>query len=118
MLRRKSLKTDILCNTCKNYRQSIEPVVIKNESDNRFYFTAVCAICNKFKINYLNLEQVTALPNEIRDSDDCSTFTNTIIRNNEIFPIIPLIRAIALGISTLPSTNSITANIEKLKIIL
>ena len=56
-----------------------------------------------------------ALPNEVRDSDDGSTFTNTIVRNDEILPIIPLIDSIAMGISTLPSADSITANIEKLK---
>ena len=65
----------------------------------------MCVICNKFKNKYLNLEQVKALPNEIRDSDDGSIFTNTIIRNNEILPIIPLIGSIAMGISALPSTD-------------
>ena len=63
----------------------------------------------------MNLEPVKALPNEVRDSDDGSTFTNTIVRNDEILPIIPLIDSIAMGISTLPSADSITANIEKLK---
>ena len=75
----------------------------------------MCVICNKFKIKYLNLEQVKALPDEIRDSEDGSTFTNTIVRNDKIPPIIPLFGAIAIGISTLSSTNSITANIEKFK---
>ena len=116
MPRRQNIETHIRCNTCKNYTQSIEPVVIKKkESGNRFYFKAVCVICNKFKIKYLNLEQVKALPNKIKDSDDGSTFTNTIIRNNEILSIIPLIGAIAMGISALPSTDSTAINIEELK---
>ena len=75
----------------------------------------MCIICNKFKVNYLNLEQVKVLPIEIRDSDDGSTFTNTIVRNDEIIPIIPLIEPITMGISTLPSTNLIANNIEELK---
>ena len=115
MPRKQSLETRIHCNTCKNYTQCIEPVVINKESGNRFHFKAVCAICNKFKIKYLNLEQVKALPNEILDSDDGSIFTNTIVRNNEILHIIPVIGSIVMGISTLPSTDSITSNIEELK---
>ena len=75
----------------------------------------MCIICNKFKVKYLNLEQVKALPVEIRDSDDGSIFTNTIIRNDEIIPIIHLIGPIAIGISTLSSTDSIAVNIEELK---
>ena len=58
MTRKQSLEPHIRCNTCKNCTQSIEPVVIKKESGNRFHFKAVCVICNKFKIKYLNLEQV------------------------------------------------------------
>ena len=75
----------------------------------------MCIICNKFKVKYLNLEQVKALPIEIRDSDDGSTFTNTIIRNDEIIPIIPLIEPITMGIWTLPSTDLIANNYEELK---
>ena len=67
------------------------------------------------KVKYLNLEQVKALPLEIRDSDDGSTFTNTIVRNDEIIPIISLIEPIAMGISTLPSTDLIANNIKELK---
>ena len=116
MPRKQSLETHFRCNTCKNYTQCIEPVVINKESGDRFHFKTVCAICNKCKTKYLNLEQVKALPNEILDSEDGSIFTNTIIRNNKIHHIINLIGLIAMGISTLPSTDSITANIEELKI--
>ena len=116
MPRRKNNQTHICCNTCKIYTQSIEPVDIRKESGNRFHFKAMCIICNKFKNKYLNLEQVKLLPDEIRDSDDGSIFTNTIIRNDEILPIIPLIGSIAMGISALPSTDSTATNIEELKI--
>ena len=63
MPRRQVNESLIRCNTCKNYTQCIEPVVIKKEFGNRFYFKAVCAICNKFMIKYLNLKQVKALRN-------------------------------------------------------
>ena len=115
MPRQPNNQTHIHCTTCKNYIQSIEHVVIIKESGNRFHFKAMCVICNKFKNKYLNLEQVKALPYEIRDSDDGSTFTNTIVCNDEILPIIPLIGSIAMGISALPSTDSTAANIEELK---
>ena len=107
--------TQIRCNTCKNYTQCIEPVDIRKESGNRFHFEAVCIISNKFKVKYLNLEQVKVLPIEIRDSDNGLIFTNTIIRNNEVLPIIPLIGSIAMEISALPSTDSIAVKIEELK---
>ena len=118
MPRRPNNQIQIRCNTCKNYTQCIEPVDIRKESGNRFHFKTMCIICNKFKVKYLNLEHVKALPIEIQDSDDGSIFTNTIVRNDEIVPIIPLIEPIAMGISTLPSTDSIHANIEELKNIL
>ena len=115
MPRRPNNQIQIRWNTCKNYTQCIEPIDIRTESGNRFHFKAVCIICNKFKVKYLNLEQVKALPVEIRDSDNGSIFINTIIRNDEIIPIIPLIEPIAMGISTLPSTDSIAINIEELQ---
>ena len=115
MPKRPNNQTHIRCNTCKNDTQCIEPVDIRKESGNRFHFNAVCIICNKFKVKYLNLEQVKALTVEIQDSDDGSIFTNTIIRNDEVLPIIPLIGPIAMGISALPSTDSIADNIEELK---
>ena len=112
MPRRPNNQTQIRCNTCKNYTQCIEPVDIRKESGNRFHFKAVCIICSKFKVKYLNLEQVKAVLIEIRDSDNGSIFTNTIIRNDEIIPIIHLIEPIAMEISTLPSTDLIANNIE------
>ena len=96
MPRRPNNQTQIRCNICKNYTQCIEPVYIRKESGNRFHFKVMCVICNKFKVKYLNQEQVKALPIEIRDSDDGSIFTNTIVRNDEIIPIIPLIESIAI----------------------
>ena len=98
MPRRLNYETRIRCHTCQNYTQSIEPVILKKEFGSRFHFKAVCAICNKFKTKYLNLEQVKVLPNEIKDSIDGSTFTNTIERNGILISIIPLISTIVMGI--------------------
>ena len=62
------------------------------------FIVKLCVICNKFKTKYLNLKQVKPLPGEIINFVDGSTFTNTIICNNEILHIIPLIDAIAMEI--------------------
>ena len=71
---------------------------------------AMWLICNKFKTKFLNLEQVKVLPKEIRESEDGSIFTNTIERNGGIIPLIPLIGAIAAGISALASAGWATAS--------
>ena len=71
---------------------------------------AMCSICNKFKTKFLNLEQLKLLPDEIKNSEDGSTFTNTIERNGKILPIIPLIMAVTAGISALASAGGATAS--------
>ena len=111
MPRRLNYETRIRCHTCHNYTQSIEPVIIKKEFVSRFHFKAVCVICNKFKTKYLNQEKVKVLPNEIKDSIDGSTFTNTIERNGILISIIPLISTIVIGISTLPSQGTIVSGV-------
>ena len=70
----------------------------------------MCSICNKYMTKFLNLEQVKLLQNEIKISVEGSTFTNTIERNGGILPIIPLIAAVAAGISVIASAGGATAN--------
>ena len=74
----------------------------------------MCAICNKFKTKYLNLEQINALPDKIKNSVYNSTFTNTIIRNNKILHIIHFIGVMAIRISALTTANSTTVSANKL----
>ena len=50
------------------------------------------------------------LPNEIQQATYTTTFTNTIERNGGLLPIIPLIGAIAAGISALASAGGATAS--------
>ena len=68
------------------------------------------SICNKFKTKFLNLVQVKLLPDEIKNSVDNLTFTNTIERNGGILQIIPLIMAVTSGISALASAGGATAS--------
>ena len=70
----------------------------------------MCSICNKFKTKYLNIEQVNLLPDEIRNAPNNTTFTNTIERNGGIIPLLPLIGAIAAGITALASAGRATAS--------
>ena len=51
------------------------------------------------------------LPNEIKNSVDGSIFKNTIERIGGLIPIIPMIGAIAMGISALASAAGTTASV-------
>ena len=110
MPRRPNLEIRLRCKTCKEFTQSINPIIIKKETNNRFYIKAVCLICNKFKTKYLNIEQINLLPDEIRNAPDNTTFTDTIERNGGIIPLLSLIGAIAAGITALASAGGATAS--------
>ena len=77
---------------------------------NRYRIKAIISICNKFKSKFLNKEQIKLLPNEIQQATNNTTFTNTIERNGGLLPIIPLICAIAAGISALASAGKATGS--------
>ena len=110
MPRKQSLEVRLYCLKCKYYTQSIKPIIINKDVGSRFHIKAMCSICNKFKTKFLNLKQVKLLPDVIKHSVDGSTFTNTIERNGGLIPIIPLIAAIAAGVSALASAGSATAS--------
>ena len=95
MPRRPNLEIRLRCKTCKEFTQSINPIIIKKKTNNPFYIKAVCLICNKFKTKYLNVEQINLLPDEIRNAPDYTTFRDTIERNVKIIPLLLLIGAIA-----------------------
>ena len=98
------------CLKCKDFTQTIGLIIISKLIKNRYHIKAVCSICNKFKSKFLNKEQIKLLPNEIQRAADNTTFDNTIERNGEIIPLIPLIDAIAAGISALASAGGATAS--------
>ena len=110
MPRRPNNEIRLRCNTCKEFTQSISPIIIKKEKNNWFHIKAVCSICNKFKTKYWNIEQVKLLPDEIKNAHDNTTFTDNIVRNGGILPFLPLIKAIAAGITALASAGGATAS--------
>ena len=40
------------CNTCKEFTQSINSIIIKKETNNRFHIIVVWSICNEFQTKY------------------------------------------------------------------
>ena len=110
MPRQPNSEIRLKCAICKNFTQTINPIIITKLTENRYYIKAICSICNKFKSKVLNKEQIKLLPNEIQQAADNTTFINTIERNGGLLPIIPLIGAIAMGISALASAGGATAS--------
>ena len=110
MARKPNSENRLKCANCKDYTQTINPIIINKLTENRYHIKAVCSICNKFKPKFLNKEQIMFLPNEIQQATNNTTFTNTIERNGGLLPIIPLIGAIAAGISALASAGGATAS--------
>ena len=98
------------CFYCKDYTQSISPVIIKKEKGNRIHIRATCIICNKQKSKYLNKYQVDVLPDKIRDSEDNTTFVDNIkAKTGGIVPVIPIIAAICAGITALSTAGGAAA---------
>ena len=98
------------CLKCKDFTQTINPIIISKLIKNRSHIKAICSICNKFKSKFLNQEQIKLLPDEIQHAADNTTFSETIERNGRIIPLIPLIGAIAARISALASAEEATAS--------
>ena len=98
------------CASCKDFTQTISPIIISKLTENRYHIKAVCSICNKFKSKFLNQEQIRLLPVEVQQAAVNTAFNDTIELNGGIIPLIPLIGAIAAGISALASAGGATAS--------
>ena len=61
MPRTKFLDVQLYWNNFKEYTQFIRPISIIKVAKNRFHIKAICCICHKFKIKYLNNEQIKLL---------------------------------------------------------
>ena len=77
MLRLHNSEIRLKCGSCKDYTQTINPIIITKLIENRYHIKAVCLICNKFKSKFLNKEQIMLLPKEIQQSTNNTTFTTT-----------------------------------------
>ena len=88
MPRQPNSEIRLRCVNCKDYTQTINPIIITKFTENRYHIKAVCSIGNKFKSKFLNKEQIMLLPNEIQQATNNTTLTNTIERNGGIIPLI------------------------------
>ena len=110
MPRQPNLEIRLKCLKCKDFTQTIGPIIISKLTENRYQIKAICSICNKFKSKFINIEQIKLLPNEIQQAADNTTFNNTVELNGGIILLIPLIGAIAARISALASAGGATAS--------
>ena len=111
MVRNTSNELRLKCNYCKEFTQSLGRIIFKKERGNRFHIRATCVICNKQKSKYLNKAQVDILPPELKDAEDNKTFVDNIeTKTGGIIPILPVIAAIAAGITALSTAGGVAAN--------
>ena len=111
MPRTRNLEVQLYCINFKEYTQSTSPISIIKVATNRFHIKAMCFICHKFKTKFLNKEQIKLLPNELRESENGSTFNDAIIREGEALPLLALVPIIIVGISALTSVAGTTASL-------
>ena len=79
-----NLEIRLKCFKCKDFTQTIGPIIISKLTENRYHINTICSICNKFISKYVNKEQIKLLPNEIQQAADNTTFNDTIERNGGI----------------------------------
>ena len=111
MPRTETLEVRLYCLKCKDFTQSIGPIIVSKLIKNRYQIKAKCSICNKFKSKFLNHEQINLLPDEIKNLPDNSTFKDTIIRDGKALPLLSLIPLVIAGISALTSVAGTTASV-------
>ena len=111
MLRKETLEVRLYCLKCKDFTQSIGPIIVSKLIKNRYHIKARCSICNQFKSKYLNHEQIKLLLDEIKNSSDNSTFNDAIIRDGKALPLLALIFLVIAGISALTSVAGTTASV-------
>ena len=114
------------CRRCKEYTQTISPIKISKYNPKGIQITAICSICNRLKTKKLNCEQISLLPDEIKNSDVGSKFVDdgkavssgaeNYTRDGGIIPIIPLIGAILAGVTALSSVaGTVASNVIQAK---
>jgi len=113
MPRKINNETKLFCKSCKEFSQTIEPLTIhklklNKNNGQRYQISGTCIICKYVKNKTLNKDQVKLLPPEIINGEPDKKYTS-IERNGGIFPLIPLIKAITIGIAALAGAGA-TAN--------
>ena len=58
MPRKPNSEICLKCANCKDYTETINPIIINKLTENRYHIKAVYSICNKFKSKFLNKVQI------------------------------------------------------------
>ena len=110
MARKSSTEVRIKCLKCNDYTQSIPPVMIKKYDNNKYQLTTVCYCCNNSKTKKANMSQIALLPDEIKNAPNGKLFVNDIEKDGGILPILPLILAIAAGVTAVSTAAGTVAS--------
>ena len=111
MPRKETLEVRLYCLKCKDFTQSIGPIIVSKLIKNRYHIKARCSICNKFKSKFLNHEQINFLPDKIKNSPENSTFNNDIIRDGKTIYLLALIPLVIACRSALTFVARTTASV-------
>lgn len=77
----------------------------------RYELFGTCAVCGGVKSKFLNADEVRLLPPEALAAPAGTTFDNALERDGGVLPLLPLLGAIAAGVSALAGVGSTTANV-------
>src|SRR5437870_12942747 len=104
MPRVETTELGLKCVNCREYTQTIKPIIFKKVKENRIIMKGSCCICNRIKTKTLNHLQRILLPEEIRTLENGKEVANEITRNGGLLPLPILIPLILGGITALSST--------------
>jgi hypothetical protein len=85
----------LLCRTCKDYTETVAPIMIKKFNACRFCVHAVCSSCRGTKHKFLNNTESKMLPAVFQEMSNSSTAIGWITdRSGNVFDIWQLINPI------------------------
>ena len=101
-MRQKVVETRLKCKRCHQFTQTTEPIRIHKFNKDKFQFTGTCYICNCLKSKNMNREQISILPDEIKNSIIGSKFVDTYIKDGCITPVLltPILGLILKGLTS------------------
>ena len=102
----------IKCRNCNEYTESLPEIIIHKNSENRYLATTYCKICNKPKSKFLNMTQITYLPDNIKSASPNTTITLGEKYGTSIVSLLPLLSGIANLIPKPAIFNNLPTSIQ------
>ena len=113
---RKNYDIRLKCKNCKDYTKTISPIRINKFDTKSYQISGICVICNKMKTKKANEEQVSILPDEIKNSPAGSKFVDNFVRDGGIIPLPIIIGAILAGITAVTGVaGTVASNVIQAK---